>query len=481
MPIQEVDSVSPALHSPFMLEATSETMQAAERERRALELEAEQRLAEARDAFDDALRLDPHSKSLAEGRARIAIKLDEERASEHCARALAFHDSDPELQIQMISIATASLGGKAIPLLEAYLDRNPCNVTAHELLAELRSEAGEGDRFADRYIDALKSAPANKALLLSYWNMLTRAQRLTEALESMEQQRGLFENDQEFALLEANVANHAGLTDQAAEALRRLDDRTDAQLARGQHYLQTNRPDEASALLEEIVRIEPDNLSAWALLEVAWRLTEDSRHEWLACQPGIVGSVDLDLTSTQLGAIAAMLRTVHRARAQPIGQSVRGGTQTSGQLFVRNEPEIGMLTEALAKGIREFHTGLPPRDAGHPLLKHRNEGLAFGPSWSVRLTDGGFHAAHFHPGGVLSSACYISLPERVAGAAEQEGWLEIGRPPAEMGVDLSPLATFEPKPGRLVLFPSFLFHGTRPFSGGERLTVAFDLVPVPMS
>jgi predicted 2-oxoglutarate/Fe(II)-dependent dioxygenase YbiX len=42
-------------------------------------------------------------------------------------------------------------------------------------------------------------------------------------------------------------------------------------------------------------------------------------------------------------------------------------------------------------------------------------------------------------------------------------------------LDLPPLATFEPKPGRLVLFPSFLFHGTRPFTGGERLTVAFDL------
>jgi len=27
-----------------------------------------------------------------------------------------------------------------------------------------------------------------------------------------------------------------------------------------------------------------------------------------------------------------------------------------------------------------------------------------------------------------------------------------------------------------VLFPSFMFHGTRPFAGGERLTVAFDLV-----
>jgi hypothetical protein len=30
-------------------------------------------------------------------------------------------------------------------------------------------------------------------------------------------------------------------------------------------------------------------------------------------------------------------------------------------------------------------------------------------------------------------------------------------------------------PGRMALFPSYLFHGTRPFSEGERLTVAFDV------
>jgi hypothetical protein len=108
-------------------------------------------------------------------------------------------------------------------------------------------------------------------------------------------------------------------------------------------------------------------------------------------------------------------------------------------------------------------------------------GMAFGPSWSVRLAGGGFHAAHFHPGGILSSACYISLPDDLPGSPEKSGWLEIGRPPPELGLDLPPLATFEPKAGHLVLFPSYLFHGTRPFAGGERLTVAFDLVAVPMT
>jgi hypothetical protein len=107
--------------------------------------------------------------------------------------------------------------------------------------------------------------------------------------------------------------------------------------------------------------------------------------------------------------------------------------------------------------------------------------MAFGPSWSIRLTGGGFHVAHFHPGGILSSACYISLPTDMASGDEKGGWLEIGRPPLELGLDLPPLASFEPMPGRLALFPSFLFHGTRPFGGGERLTVAFDIVPVATS
>jgi hypothetical protein len=189
----------------------------------------------------------------------------------------------------------------------------------------------------------------------------------------------------------------------------------------------------------------------------------------------------LALTSSQLDEIAATLRTLHGERAPPIGQSVRGGTQTAGQLFLRSDPEIVMLTDALAAAIRQFFGSLPNADPRHPLLKHRDMGIAFGPSWSIRFTGSGHHAAHFHPNGILSSACYIALPDTLADPIEKPGWLEIGRPPPELRTDLGPLATFEPKPGRLVLFPSFLFHGTRPFTGGERLTVAFDLVAVPMT
>lgn len=449
-------------------------------ERRAGMLEDDGRLEQARDAYDAALRLNPQSQASAEGRARVALALHENGAADHCARALAFHGAHPDRQLRMIVTAASELGSSAIPLFEDHVRRNPASLEAHEMLAELRAEWGAGDSFADGYVAALREDPKNPALLMSYWKTLARAGRFDQALAALDANRSLFDSDRGFALFEADVANHAGLPERASAVLDQLDERPDALLARAQHRLQTGRADEAAKLLEAVAQAEPDNPTPWSLLELCWRMLGDPRHEWLIGQPGLYGTTELALSSAQLETIAVALRTLHAGRSQPIGQSVRGGTQTSGQLLLRTEPQITMLADALAEAIRGFVDRLPPADRRHPLLRHRNMGMAFGPSWSIRLTGGGHHAAHFHPNGVLSSACYIVLPDSVADRVEQPGWLELGRPPPALGLDLSPLATIEPKVGRLVLFPSFLFHGTRAFTGGERLTVAFDLASVPI-
>ena len=106
----------------------------------------------------------------------------------------------------------------------------------------------------------------------------------------MDEHRALFAGDREFALLEVNLANHAGLTERAAGLVDRLDNRPDAQLARGHHQLQTGKPQQAAKVLEEVVRAEPDNLSAWSLLEVAWRIVGDPRHDWLIGQDRLYGA-----------------------------------------------------------------------------------------------------------------------------------------------------------------------------------------------
>jgi hypothetical protein len=84
---------------------------------------------------------------------------------------------------------------------------------------------------------------------------------------------------------------------------------------------------------------------------------------------------------------------------------------------------------------------------------------------------------HVHPAGWLSTACYIDLPGAVSGEGRQ-GWLKFGQPGTPTRPPLEAERFVKPEPGMLVLFPSYMWHGTVPFSSGERrLTIAFDLVP----
>ena len=113
---------------------------------------------------------------------------------------------------------------------------------------------------------------------------------------------------------------------------------------------------------------------------------------------------------------------------------------------------------------------------GHPLLgPRRDRPIRFAGSWSVRLRDAGFHISHVHPQGWISSALYIALPEAIDGGDPHAGWLSLGDPPSTLAPTVPGARHVEPKPGRLVLFPSWMWHGTVPFERGERLTVAFDV------
>jgi uncharacterized protein (TIGR02466 family) len=99
-------------------------------------------------------------------------------------------------------------------------------------------------------------------------------------------------------------------------------------------------------------------------------------------------------------------------------------------------------------------------------------------AWSVRLRPGGFHRDHFHPEGWLSSAFYVETPDQALESDDRQGWIRFGKPPFATEPPMEPAHFVKPKPGRLVLFPSYMWHGTVPFTTDEeRLTIAFDAVP----
>jgi len=81
------------------------------------------------------------------------------------------------------------------------------------------------------------------------------------------------------------------------------------------------------------------------------------------------------------------------------------------------------------------------------------------------------------PLGWINSGLYVALPEPIASERDGGGWLTLGEPDEKLRLGLGPWRKIEPKAGRLVLCPSWMWHGTVTFCEGERLTVAFDVSP----
>ena len=177
-----------------------------------------------------------------------------------------------------------------------------------------------------------------------------------------------------------------------------------------------------------------------------------------------------------LQALAADLNALHRYRAHPFQQSVRGGGQLPIHAKEMERASIATLfqrlQEAVARHVMRIGTGADP-------LRSRNTGrFAWAGAWSVRLSSGGHHTDHVHQRGWISSAFYVSVPPVMKPEAAHAGWLRLGRPGITTQPALEPDHRVKPEPGKLVLFPSYMWHGVEPFESDQhRLTVAFDVVP----
>lgn len=431
-------------------------------------------LAAAAAAFDRSLALDALRPVALHGRARVALEAGAGDAAERYRHAIAAGVSGAEVHLGFAQALEA--GGRsteAIAYLEQLVTLQPGWSEGQALLSRIRWEAGDGDGFADGLERLVTAAPGDKAGWRALISGYAGADRTEQAADAAARAASATGNDPEFALLAALYASEAGALDEADRRFAALGAAPHRDLHEASHLLRRGRYEDASNALERERAAQPWSVAAWALTAVVWRLTGDTRGPWLNEQPGLVATSSLGLSDAEIEGIAACLRGLHRTQAHPLGQSLRGGTQTRGRLLGRLEPEVRWLREAILAGVEAYWQALPDEDTAHPLLRHRSQPPVVEGSWSVRLTDGGFHVAHFHTKGVVSSATYLRLPEP---QAPKEGWLEIGGAPANLNLPLEPLHRVEPAPGRMALFPSYLFHGTRPFAAGERLTAAFDVV-----
>jgi tetratricopeptide (TPR) repeat protein len=432
--------------------------------------------AEAIASFSKAARLAPHDPLLAHSLARVSLE-GGLPATALFERAATLAPGDGEVLLGRAA-ARCSEGDSVAALaeLDRVLAANSRWAAGHEAAMQLRWMEGARDCFTQSVERALAQMPRD----VNLWRVA-----LSGLIEA-----GMFERALAFAAAARRmVGDHLVVLANQAAALSEL--RRDAEadalfdrllavpdvsvaVRRIRHLLRTARVAQAAEAAERLTASPEANL-VWPYLSLAWRILGDSRWEWLEAQPGLIAEIDISAALPPLDTLADTLRSLHARSGQPLDQSVRGGSQTDGNLFHRIDPIIRHARAAVTDAVKTYLAALPPKDAAHPFLRHRRDApVRFSGAWSVRLSGGGHHANHNHPAGWISSALYVTLPPL---AEDRAGWLVFGAPQRELGLDLPPLRSVEPRAGTLVLFPSWMWHGTLPFAAGERMTVAFDVAP----
>ena len=365
------------------------------------------------------------------------------------------------------------------------LEKAPLEAVPHQALAELLwAKTGDPERASIPLDSVLKQRPTPPLIALKA-RLLTRAGKPGEAYALLAEACRHMPDDALLHAAAATAAVHAGEVDagvaHADRALALAPGVPRVQALVAETCIAAGQAERAGQIVAGLLADRPDDQQFLALQAVTFRLTGDPRYREVYDYETMVGEAIIETPEgwpsleAFLADLAATLKAMHAMRGDPLNQSLRNGTQTEQNLALSDNPVIRAFFRAAEKPIAAYVAKL---GKGRDPLRSRNlGGHRVKSAWSVRLSPDGFHADHLHPDGWLSSAFYVELPKAI-GDEGKEGWIKFGQP----GVPTRPALEAEyfvrPELGKLVLFPSYMWHGTVPFTGDEtRLTMAFDVVP----
>ena len=407
-------------------------------------------------------------------------------ALEHLEKAQALNPSLPGIDLlRAETLQELQRFDDALALFESLIARQPDLPVWHRSYNDLLYRL-------DRHEQALKSydrAPATRDLLLDKAYFLSHAGRAEETLGVY---RELFARDRNDTVASAGIAT-------ALLGLKRYDEAAaafDLALAQGTAdpdvyscaaavALRRNDPEKAVALCDRALAIAPHSQPALAALSVALRTLGDARDEILNGYDTLIQVFDLEPPAgfSSMDAFNAelcgYLETLHPNARKFHNQTLREGTQTNGDLFGAGHDLVERLQIRIRETLDRYIAELKD-DPHHPFLSRRSRDIRYSGSWSSRLGDQGFHVNHTHPKGWISSCYYAGVPDVVQDQDQRQGWIKFGESAFDnLREKNPPRRTVQPAPGRLVLFPSYMWHGTNPFHAPTpRTTIAFDVVPL---
>jgi tetratricopeptide (TPR) repeat protein len=275
--------------------------------------------------------------------------------------------------------------------------------------------------------------------------------------------------------------------DEAAEAFRQVlvqhPDSVDANKGLAEALIGAGRPGEAVGVCDAFLGRRGYNSAVVSCKGIALgELGEDAASRRIMdldrfVRPCIVeappGFRDIAAFNT---AIEEEIRAHPSLRFEPAGLATAAGFQTEEML---EEPSyaVGLLAMAINGAVRGYIDNLPD-DPDHPFIANAPARWTLN-GWGVILQTQGHQRPHIHPSGWLSGVYYVRVPRGI-GSGTHDGCIELGKPPANIGCRCSHKTRHvAPRAGRMLLFPSYVYHHTIPFHDSEnRISFAFDVVPL---
>lgn len=360
----------------------------------------------------------------------------------------------------------------------------PLKLEAQSTLARVRFMRGD-PAFVRSLVSAVKANRENTRLQLLLGELLWRAGQLSDAETLIRDLLKRKPSPASQSTLAGVLFDQGRLVEAETHALEAAAERPDEPAVLVNVItilLSRGRAEEALPFIHAQLQRQPDAQMWLAFEAIASRVLGTERYQALYDFDRFIRVFDLEpppgwSTMEEFNRdLAAALRQRHRFSNQPLDQTLRNGTQTSRSLLTDPDPAIQAVLKAFEAPIEEYRRTLAI-SADHPLSRANAGAIRYTGAWSVLLKRNGFHVNHVHPDGVLSSAYYVEVPPEVQDPALKSGWIKFGEPRYPVA-GLTAERYVQPRPGRLVLFPSYMWHGTNPIYGEEpRLCIAFDMRP----
>ncbi len=253
----------------------------------------------------------------------------------------------------------------------------------------------------------------------------------------------------------------------------------------GDTYLKLGECDAALAIANDFLDAHPGDITMLAFKAAALNEAKDTeglRH--LADFARVVrpmqiappdGYSDIAAFNTALSDFVLNHPTLILA---PASYSTMNGRHTS-ELMATPEGPMRDFVRVIGAAVDRYRDAVPV-DPGHPWLAQRPDKTKL-VGWSVVMDSQGHQLSHIHPSGWLSGVYYPKLPDVIADDdPAHEGWIEFGRTTDHyFGSEVPDVHLIKPREGLMVLFPSYFYHRTIPFTSDQhRISIAFDVVPV---